>query len=89
MKKDKKIIGLILASELTYAKGKSLWLEEFVVTEQSQGKKYGTKLIKHLEHVAKKKKINMIYFNTKEFNSKFYTKLEFQKTDYFMMEKEI
>jgi predicted N-acetyltransferase YhbS len=86
---DNAIIGLIMGVPLYYAKGKYIWIDELVVKEDFQRKGIGKQLMKELEKISKKNKVNVITLNTKKMNLSFYTKLEFNKTNYVMVEKEI
>ncbi len=86
---DGKVIGLVLATQCIYAKGKYVWIEELAVVEKFQKKRIGKNLMQKLEKTAKQKGINVISLNTRIKNCSFYKKIGFKETGYVHIEKEL
>jgi len=86
-----KVIGFAFAERFKYAKGDYLWVSEFAINAQNQGKGFGLETLRFMEKLAKEKGFNSLYLaaNIKERAFKIYEKFGFKKTGFFFMEKEL
>lgn len=86
-----KMIGLIFCERFNYAKGNYMWISEFVIKEDYQGKGYGKKTLEFIMKVAKEKRVGVIQLQTREDGKalKIYEKFGFKKTGFINLEKEI
>jgi len=86
---DKKIIGFAFAERFTYIKGEYLWISEFAIEAENQGKGFGVKTLQFMEKLGKEKGFNVLYLaaNVNEKAYKTYEKFGFENTNYCFMEK--
>ncbi|MDP6671117.1 MAG: GNAT family N-acetyltransferase [archaeon] len=80
----KKIVG----TGTLIVEGKLGHIRYVAVERKSRHRKIGSRLVKRLEQVAKKKKLKMVYVNARKHAKKFFKELDFEtKGDYFKHKK--
>lgn len=86
-----KVIGIMFCETFNHVKGKYLWIAEFAITAEHQGKGFGLKALQFIEKAARAKKIAVLYLaaSLKEKPIKMYEKFGFKKTNWLFMEKEL
>lgn len=86
---DGKIIGFAFCEKFNYIKGKYLWMSEFAVSSEYQGKGYGLENLRFMEKVCKERGFDVLYLatNRNENAYKIYQKFGFEPTGYEFMEK--
>lgn len=91
MEIEGKIIGILFGQRFNYAKGIYMWVGEFVIKEEYQGKGYGKAALKFTEKSVKEKGIAFLSLNSRENGNaiKLYEKFGFERTGYIHLEKEI
>jgi aminoglycoside 6'-N-acetyltransferase I len=80
----KEIVGAVIVKNDYYAKGLSLVIEELIVKSECQGKGIGSKLVKEIEKIAKKKKAHTVYLYTSKKSRafKFYKRLGYEESEH-------
>ncbi len=88
---DGKVIGVMFCETFNHVKGRYLWVAEFAIKAEHQGKGFGLKALRFIEKVAKAKKIAVLYLaaSLKEKPIKMYEKFGFKRTNWLFMEKEL
>lgn len=88
---DGKVIGFSFAETFNYIKGRYLWISEFVIETENQGKGFGLEALRFMEKLGKERGFNILYLatNIEEKAFKIYEKFGFRNTKYCFMEKEL
>lgn len=91
LESGKKVAGFMFCEEFTYVKGKYLWVVEFAIDPEFQGKGFGKQALEFIEGRARKNGFDVLYLaaDIKENAIKVYKKFGFKKTNWLFMEKEL
>lgn len=85
------VIGFMFCEQFDYAKGRYLWVAEFAIKPEEQGKGFGKQGLEFIEKFAEENGFNVLYLaaNKKEKAYQMYLKKGFRDTEWFFMEKEL
>jgi len=88
---NKNIIGFIFCSVETTFNGKCLYVHDFVISAENQGKGIGTNTLELLKKYAKENELNEISLNAYlySFAYTFYKKLGFKESDFRYLSKDV